>query len=526
MTRVGTVQSYVVVDIVKALRLLDEIEASKGNLYEWFAEALIGHDPVHTTFVRLWLDQTSRRNVAAYQTRIAARNASVFQGIRVDCGDLENLRQVVTDLRNAPPPSGSEQAVTVALAVETRSWELFDHELFAILATHFAPFVESLRKGCERHMALLGSLRRETDLREAEAKPAEKPAAEKPPFFNVTSAAPGQPETPEEVTGVWRPSEPTVTPSELLSRAAPDVLLRLLDSVPEAVYLVDSSRRVVHQNVAARWLAGKSAGTTTGERCNRGPVCPVTPLGLLDCADACALKWAMRLEVGLDGSLRIIGRSPQRNPASVHVHQLTDSSGASPGAILVVVDETAAASDRLGELERLAYLDVLTGLANRRYLEVTVISRLNELQRYGRGFGIIFIDVDGLKKVNDTYGHMAGDEVLRTVAATLAGNLRTSDLVGRWGGDEFLGVVANVDSEQLVNAADKLREMLAQSTCRAGEVELRSSVSIGATVACPEDTLETLLARSDRLMFTSKSGGRNRVCGDTDPPLGRRDTPG
>jgi diguanylate cyclase (GGDEF)-like protein len=163
---------------------------------------------------------------------------------------------------------------------------------------------------------------------------------------------------------------------------------------------------------------------------------------------------------------------------------------------------------------------VLTGLANRRYLEVTVISRLNELQRYGRGFGVVFIDVDGLKKINDGHGHMAGDEVLRAVADTLTTNLRSSDLVGRWGGYEFLGVIANVDLEQLLVAADKVREMLAETSCHCSGQELRTSVSIGATVACPEDTLETLIARSDRLMFVSKSSGRNRVSGDLTPPYG------
>jgi diguanylate cyclase (GGDEF)-like protein len=502
-------------DIVKALRLLDEVERSKGDLYDWLGEVLKGQEPMSTTFVRLGLDQASRRNVIAYQTRIAVRNATVFRGIRVACPQFETLRQVVADLRQAPAPPTSEQAVTVALAVETRTWELFEHELFAILETHFAPFVASLRKGCERHLALLGSLQG-------------KPAGDAPrptvapgpmPLAAWQAAEAERREAPSrlEITAVFSDPTPRITVKELLKTLNTDMLVAILDTLDDSIYLLDTGRRLVYQNAAAKRFAGDTAAVSGDVECASGPTCPTDEDGILTCHEACALKRAMRLEEDQNGQLWLLERGERRGPVAVHLHPLRGRAGEVVGALHVVAHRRMAgtAGDRINELEQLAYLDALTGLANRRYLEVTMLSRLNELQRHRRSFGVLFADVDSLKVVNDSFGHLEGDRVLRAVADTLAGNIRSSDLIGRWGGDEFLGVLGNVDEEQILQTAEKLGGLLACCRCLIAGQELRVSVSIGATVACPEDTLETLIARADRLMFQAKSHARSLVSSDT-----------
>jgi diguanylate cyclase (GGDEF)-like protein len=501
-------------DIVKALRLLDEVEGSKGSLYDRFGEAFPGHEPASTTFIRLGLDQASRRNVIAYQTRIVVRNSAVFRGLQVNCADFETLRQILADLRQAPVPS-CEQAATVALAVETRTWELFEHELFGVLQAHFAPFVDSLRKGCERHLALLGSLQREV----ARGTPLPGPAAGPVPLgtWQAAEAASHTTRPARETTAIWSAPPKRGTAEELLGSVDPARLLKILGTLDEGVFLLDESRRIVYQNGPGRSGCEGSLSSLQNEACAPGGVCPSDEEGLLSCREACELKRAMRLEVDRSGLFWRLLPNQTRAPAVVHVHPLRGKKGETVGALHVLASRAvpAATGDRIDELERLAYLDGLTGLANRRYLEVTMLSRLNELQRYQREFGVLFADVDCLKAVNDSYGHLEGDRVLRAVAETLAGNVRSSDLFGRWGGDEFLGILSSMDAAQLMATAEKLRALLAASTYKVGGEDLRISVSIGATVASPEDSLETLIARADRLMFHSKSEGRDRVTGDT-----------
>ena len=119
--------------------------------------------------------------------------------------------------------------------------------------------------------------------------------------------------------------------------------------------------------------------------------------------------------------------------------------------------------ERIAQFEKMAYLDTLTGVANRRFTEMTLHSRLDERQRYGWSFGVLFIDVDHFKNVNDQYGHEVGDQVLAMVAKTLSNSVRSFDFVGRWGGEEFLAILANVDAAELHAFANRIRALVEQS---------------------------------------------------------------
>jgi diguanylate cyclase (GGDEF)-like protein len=213
----------------------------------------------------------------------------------------------------------------------------------------------------------------------------------------------------------------------------------------------------------------------------------------------------------LEEHLTLHHRDGHRIPIAVTVHPLKDGSGRVIGAVEIFKDERSAGDNKLAELERLAYLDPLTGLANRRFLEVTLLSRLNELQRFGWPFGVLFVDIDHFKDLNDRYGHEHGDRVLQMVARTLQSNTRLFDLAGRWGGEEFILVLANVDAAQLQSLAEKFRILVAGSHFKVGSDCVSVTISIGATPAQPEDTLDALVNRADQLMYRSKREGRNRI---------------
>ncbi len=126
-------------------------------------------------------------------------------------------------------------------------------------------------------------------------------------------------------------------------------------------------------------------------------------------------------------------------------------------------------------------------------------------------FGVMFIDIDHFKLCNDRYGHQAGDAVLAAVARTLLSSVRPFDTVGRWGGEEFLGVFPRISQETLLEIANRLRNLASATSAKHEGAEIRVSVSIGITLAQPGDTAETLVSRADALMYRSKEEGRNRV---------------
>jgi diguanylate cyclase (GGDEF)-like protein len=128
---------------------------------------------------------------------------------------------------------------------------------------------------------------------------------------------------------------------------------------------------------------------------------------------------------------------------------------------------------------------------------------------------VLFLDIDNFKIVNDTYGHNIGDGVLMMVARTLSNNLRAHDLVGRYGGEEFVAIITHVDIAQLHSFAERLRLLVENSSHDTEYGTIQVTVSIGATVVRPEDTIETAITRADLFMYNSKVSGRNRVSIDT-----------
>lgn len=171
-----------------------------------------------------------------------------------------------------------------------------------------------------------------------------------------------------------------------------------------------------------------------------------------------------------------------------------------------------AMRQRLEELQEMAMHDPLTGIANRRFVEISLAARLEELKRYGFPFAVLFTDIDNFKQINDTYGHTVGDRILKMVSASLAHSLRSFDVIGRWGGEEFVTLLVNVKQENLFGLSDRLRKLVEKSmlTLENGET-VGATVSIGATVAEMGDTTSTLVERADKLMFESKRRGRNQV---------------
>lgn len=188
-----------------------------------------------------------------------------------------------------------------------------------------------------------------------------------------------------------------------------------------------------------------------------------------------------------------------------------DAGGEIIGAVEIFSDNTPNMDllRRMQELQSLAMQDPLTGLANRRLGEMTLQARLMEWARHQWLFGVLFIDVDGFKEVNDRHGHTAGDEVLRGLAERLQKNLRSFDTACRWGGDEFVIVLGHVREDQVQFVANKILALLSEEPYASSAGPVRIGVSIGAVVAQQGDSTSGIIERADAGMFQSKRrGGR------------------
>ena len=173
----------------------------------------------------------------------------------------------------------------------------------------------------------------------------------------------------------------------------------------------------------------------------------------------------------------------------------------SVGAVLMAGDRLRA------ELEQLATRDSLTNTLTRRYMDEACAIELERCQRAGQPLAMLMMDLDHFKAVNDTYGHQAGDQVLVAFAAKVRSRLRSKDLLGRFGGEEFALLLPGTPLDAALQVAERIR-----IACIPKEGEVGCTVSIGVTMSLPEgDSMDKMLARADAAMYAAKNAGRNRV---------------
>lgn len=288
---------------------------------------------------------------------------------------------------------------------------------------------------------------------------------------------------------------------------------KLLDNLYDGVYFLDRERSIHYWNKSAERITGYSREEVEGSCCWDNVLMHVDADGNSLCKDRCPSRKTMEDGIPAEAEVFLHHKNGHRIPVSVKVSPIFDEDGSIIGAVEIFRDnsEKLASLSLIDELEEKAFQDTLTGLPNRRYLDRYLLAKLDESSRYEWMFGLIFLDIDHFKSINDTYGHDVGDEALKMLARTLTLSSRSFDIVGRWGGEEFIVAVVNVDGEKLHQIAERYRRMIESSSVTAGEISFVMTASFGATLVCKGDTLDSLVKRADGLMYQSKLAGRNCV---------------
>ncbi len=291
----------------------------------------------------------------------------------------------------------------------------------------------------------------------------------------------------------------------------PQYYLQVLDHLSEGVYIVNLERKIFYWNQPAAAITGFSAEEVVHFHCYNNILDHrdenMQPL----CQGGCALSWALEKGTPIEKSVFLRHKEGHRIPVEIKVAPVLDGDGGVVGAVEIFSD--ASAHFRLEQinkqLRRMIRVDLLTRIPNRRAILEALEREFQRYRRYGTPFSVIFVDIDHFKQVNDGFGHVAGDKTLRWFAGEISRRLRKSDIMGRYGGEEFLILLPATGSPQAVKTAEDLRADIEAAPCPA--TEKRLTASFGVTGIREGDSVESLLERVDAALYSSKREGRNRV---------------
>ena len=290
--------------------------------------------------------------------------------------------------------------------------------------------------------------------------------------------------------------------------------LNIINNLNDGVYFVDRERRITFWNKAAEEITGYRQEEVINQKCEETLLNHIDVDGRPLCIVGCPLYASMIDEKQRKAEVFLRHKDGHRIPILVNIFPMRED-GEIIGAIEIFSHNSPIVykDDLIEQLSNMAMRDSLTGLPNRNYLQSFISYKLSEFKRFNAPFAVLFMDIDNFRDFNNKYGHEVGDIVLRSVATTNKMNVRKSDMFGRWGGEEFVGVYSIKALYDAPILAEKTRILVA-NTQIPGRESISVTASIGITIVQNNDTVKSLIERADQLMYQSKAAGKNRVSSD------------
>jgi len=288
----------------------------------------------------------------------------------------------------------------------------------------------------------------------------------------------------------------------------------ILTYLYEGVYVVDADRKIIFWNSGSEKITGYKSSEVINHYCHDNILQHVTADGIHLCFGGCPLHDTLKTGKINETDVFLHHKDGHRVPVTVKAIPVYDVNRNIVAAIEVFTDSRyrRAAYDENRKLKELLITDELTKISNRRYLEFYLKNFINEAKEFDLKFGVLFLDIDNFKEVNDTYGHNIGDEILKLVSQTLKFNIRGEDKIGRWGGEEFIAILKVENSIELEVIAAKLCLLVANSFhTTEDDKKISVTISIGGTMFQVNDDVNSLIARADNNMYISKKLGKNRA---------------
>lgn len=292
-------------------------------------------------------------------------------------------------------------------------------------------------------------------------------------------------------------------------------LLQILEEISDGAYIVDSNRKILFWNRAAEKITGFVKDEVVGKSCKDNILNHVDEKGNLLCNTLCPIVNTFKSNNKSTAEVYLHKKNGSRSGVSVNFLPLEIENDT---FVLEIFRENSVICHSKAYIDKLISLsqyDFLTELPNRRYFNIKLKELIFEHKRYGHNFYLAICDIDDFKYVNDTYGHDVGDKVLKMVSSTLRHNVRVTDFVARWGGEEFVILLTHTDNISSVKAIEKLRVLIKKSFLNLDkDTNIEITMTFGITLFKDEDDEETILKRADNLLRQGKNNGKNRVVSD------------
>ena len=291
--------------------------------------------------------------------------------------------------------------------------------------------------------------------------------------------------------------------------------LTIINNLYDGVYFVDLERRITFWNTAAEDITGYKKEEIVGKCCQTNLLNHIDKNGRPLCVLGCPLYATLIDSRQRKDEVFLRHKDGHRIPVVVNIFPIREDNK-TIGAVEIFTPNspTIYEDDLIEKLSDMAMNDQLTKLSNRRKMESYIEYRLHEFKRFQSKFCVIFLDIDDFGTFNNRYGHEAGDEILKSVARSVSRSVRTDDLFGRWGGEEFIGVFGIKNDYEAALMAEKVRMLIANSEVCSPDGNLSVTASIGVTVVDKDDTIESIVKRADDLMYESKKKSKNCVTSD------------
>lgn len=288
---------------------------------------------------------------------------------------------------------------------------------------------------------------------------------------------------------------------------------QLVESFSDGVYYVDRQRRILFWNQGAEEITGYDRETLLGTRCYDNILRHLDCTGRELCKSDCPLQKTIEDGQTRREALYLHHKTGRKVLVYVTVSPLFDEQGFLIGAVELFIQQADQEKflEQFRTLENLAFSDELTNLANRRFAKMNLLEKINYRQLLNQSCGLLLVDLDYFKAVNDNYGHSIGDRVLMEVAKILLQSSRKMDLVARWGGEEFMIIIPEIEKENLLEIAERMREAVAENHLNFDGEELQVTVSIGGAMLAEEDSVESWVQKADEQLYNAKRLGRNQV---------------
>lgn len=295
-----------------------------------------------------------------------------------------------------------------------------------------------------------------------------------------------------------------------------EVFYQLAEKLPYGLYIVSPDRTILFWNDEAERITGYTREEMVGRKCAATNLHHLDEKGTPLCQTYCPLLQCMDEEKTKTKKLIFTHKNGFRVVISAHFIPLTDDQGRI--TMVAEVFEELSLLDRdtslVQNLYSLAYHDPLTHLPNRGLLEATLRMRFSEFHRLRQSFAVLFADIDYFHKFNEQYGHLAGDSMLKVIAESMKQSSRKTDTIGRWGGEEFLGIFLIKDKKDTMVIANRLQKTVNQAFIPYDSEKLHITMSIGITAVQEKDTIVSIISRADHYMYRAKNMGRNTIISD------------